>query len=103
MSQRPASSAPAAPRTATPAHPHSLPLWQLLSRCAEDLGAATQVALDQRGRLDVQVAVQLFDGQGQAGAHLQVDGGQVGLAQLFPQAGGHVATVAQEGLIRSLG
>ncbi len=42
MSQRPASSAPAAPRTATPAHPHSLPLWQLLSRCAEAVAAVRQ-------------------------------------------------------------
>ena len=45
------------------------------------------------GRLDVEVAIQLIDRQGQAGAHLQVDGGQVRLAQLLPQAGGHVATV----------
>lgn len=42
MSQRPASPAPTAPRTATPAHPHSLPLWQLLSRCAEAVAAVRQ-------------------------------------------------------------
>ena len=39
MSQRPASSAP---RPATPANPHSLPLWQLLSRCAEAVAAVRQ-------------------------------------------------------------
>jgi len=39
MSQRPASSAT---RPATPAHAHSLPLWQLLSRCAEAVAAVRQ-------------------------------------------------------------
>ncbi|WP_338439430.1 16S rRNA (cytosine(967)-C(5))-methyltransferase RsmB [uncultured Aquabacterium sp.] len=42
MSQRPASSAPATPRSANPGQPHSLPLWQLLSRCAEAVAAVRQ-------------------------------------------------------------
>ena len=63
-------------------------------RSAQDLGTTTQVALDQRRGLHRQVALKLVHRQRQAGPHLQLDGGQVRLAQLLPQARRVVAAVA---------
>jgi hypothetical protein len=60
-------------------------------RWAEHLRTEAQVTPDQCRRFDIKLVVELLHGQRQAGKHAVLDRRQVGVAQLPPHAGRHIA------------